>query len=96
MGEVIQGFRSKALAELWRTGRSRKVPVPLVARVLRCPDVLNSAESLRDLDVPGLHCHPLRGTRPIRYSLWVNGPWRVTFTWQEGEGPDMIDLEQYH
>ena len=72
------------------------VPAPLVARVLRCLDALDNAESLRDLDAPGLRCHPLRGTTPNRYSLWVNGPWRGTFVWREGEGPDLIDLEQYH
>ena len=93
---MIQGFRSQALAELWRTGRGRKVPAPLVARVLRCLDALDNAESLRDLDAPGLRCHRLRGTTPNRYSLWVNGPWRVTCVWREGEGPDLIDLEQYH
>lgn len=93
---MIQRFRSKPLAELWQTGRSRKVPAVLVGRVLRCLDALDNADALRDLDAPGFHCHPLRGTNPTRYSLWVNGPWRITFVWREGEGPDLIDLEQYH
>lgn len=93
---MIHGFRSKALAELWRTGRSRKVPAALVARVLRCLDVLENADTLRDLSMPGFHCHALRGFTPRRFSLWVNGPWRVTFIWREGEGPDDVDLEQYH
>jgi toxin HigB-1 len=93
---MIQGFRSKALAELWRTGQSRKVPTTLVSRVLRCLDALNDAESLRELDVPAFHCHPLRGTTPLRYGIWVNGPWRVTFIWLEGKGADLVDLEQYH
>jgi proteic killer suppression protein len=93
---MIRGFRSKALAELWGTGRSEKIPVVLISRVLRRLDALNNVETLRELDIPGFHCHPLRGSKPVRYSLWVNGPWRLTFTWVDGEGPDLVDLEQYH
>jgi proteic killer suppression protein len=93
---MIQGFRSKAVAELWRTERSRKVPASLIPRIIRCLDALHAVESIRELDAPGFHCHPLRGTTPRRYSIWVNGPWRVTFIWRDGKGPDMVDLEQYH
>ena len=32
---------------------------------------------------------------PERYALDVNGPWRITFEWEEGEA-HRVDLEQYH
>lgn len=34
-------------------------------------------------------------TKPERYALDVNGPWRITFEWQDGEAL-RVDLEQYH
>ncbi len=31
----------------------------------------------------------------MRYSIHVNGPWCVTFEFQDGEA-SAVDLEQYH
>ena len=37
----------------------------------------------------------LKGYKPTRYSLHVNGPWCITFEWNDGEAI-RVDLEQYH
>ena len=50
--------------------------------------------TLRELDLPGWRLHRLQG-RPERYGLAVNGPWRITFEWQDGDAL-RVDLEQYH
>lgn len=54
--------------------------------------MLNGAKDLQELNVPGFH--PLRGV-PQRYSLHVNGPWCITFEWEEGDAL-RVDLVQYH
>jgi len=36
----------------------------------------------------------LRG-KPQRYTIHVNGPWCITFEWQDGKAL-RVDLEQYH
>jgi len=79
---------------LFETGSSRKIRPDLQARALRRLDVLAAAESLEELNVPGFNFHPLRG-KPKRYSLHVNGPWCITFEWEEGDAL-RVDLEQYH
>ncbi len=56
--------------------------------------MLDHAATLSALNVPGFSFHPLKGT-PKRYSLWVNGPWRLTFEWKDGDAY-RVDLEQYH
>ena len=61
---------------------------------MRRLDALDSAETLAALNVPGFNFHPLRG-KPTRYSLHVNGPWCITFEWDDGEAL-RVDLEQYH
>lgn len=56
--------------------------------------VLESAERLDDVNVPGLDLHKLRG-KPLRYSVHVNGPWCITFEWNDGEAL-RVDFENYH
>jgi proteic killer suppression protein len=91
---VIRSFRHKGLRELFEQGSSRKVRPDLEIRALRRLDALDAAESLEALDVPGFDFHPLRG-KPQRYSLHVNGPWCITFEWEDGEAV-RVELEQYH
>lgn len=91
---VIQSFRHKGLKELFLRGASQKVRRDLRARVLRRLDVLDRAEKMKDLDIPGLEFHAPKG-KPQRYTLHVNGPWCITFEWGEGDAY-RVDLEQYH
>ena len=55
---------------------------------------LDEAVLLTDLNVPGFNLHRLQG-KPVRYSLHVNGPWCVTFEWEDGD-VTRVNLEQYH
>ena len=91
---MIRSFKHKGLAELFESGRSRRVRADLHARCLRRLEALDQADLLRDLNLPGFGLHPLRG-RPQRYSIHVNGPWRITFEWEDGEAV-RVELEQYH
>jgi toxin HigB-1 len=58
-------------------------------------DAIDKAARLEALNQPGFDFHPLRGARPRRYSIHVNGPWCITFEWHEGRAL-RVDLEQYH
>lgn len=91
---MIKSFKHKGLSELFETGSSRKVRQDLHSRTLRRLETLDQAESLADLNVPGFNLHGLQGS-PKRHSIHVNGPWCITFEWEEGE-VIRVDLEQYH
>jgi len=56
---------------------------------------LSTATVPRDMDLPGLYLHQLRGKYRGRWSVRVSGNWRVTFKFN---GPDVIDVdyEDYH
>lgn len=84
----------RGLAEYHRAGASRRIRPDLLARVRRRLAALDTATRLEELDVPGFGFHRLRG-KPQRFSLWVNGPWRITFEWIDGDAW-RVDLEQYH
>ena len=88
-------FRHRGLKELFETGRSAAVPPELLKRCANRLEILNAAKTLIQLNITGFNTHPLLGTDPPRYSMSVNGPWRITFQFQE---PDayLVDLQQYH
>ncbi|HQP44545.1 MAG TPA: type II toxin-antitoxin system RelE/ParE family toxin [Thermoanaerobaculales bacterium] len=92
---VIRTWRHKGLKELFEKGRSRRVRPDLQARVLLMLDALDAATMPSDLWIPGFDFHQLRGFRPPRYSIHVNGPWCITFEIREGDAL-RVDLEQYH
>lgn len=91
---MIRSFRDKGLARLWNRNDAKGVRPDLVSRVRHRLTALQSAQELRELDVPGWRLHRLH-TNPVRYALDVNGPWRITFEWEDGEAL-RVDLEQYH
>lgn len=92
---MIRNFRHKGLAELFRTGTSAKVSANLHVRALRRLDALDAADEPSAVNIPGFDFHALRGFKPTRYSLHVNGPWCITFEWADGDAV-RVDLEQYH
>lgn len=91
---VIKSFKHKGLAELFERGRSRKIRQDFQSRALRRLDALDQAEALNELNIPGFDFHGLQGV-PKRYSIHVNGPWCITFEWEDSDA-SKINLEQYH
>ena len=91
---MIKSFRHKGLKALFLTGRSAKVTLALQERCLRRLDALNQASVPEDMNVPGFDFHVLRG-KPTRYTVHVNGPWCITFEFENGDAW-RVDLEQYH
>jgi proteic killer suppression protein len=92
---VIKTFRSKALAELWAKGRTVKIDAKMRKRVLIRLDRLNAATAPAQMNLPGFDFHALKGFVPTRYSVYVNGPWCITFEFDSGEAL-RVDFEQYH
>jgi proteic killer suppression protein len=56
---------------------------------------LDTAQSTEDMNVPGFRLHPLKGTDRGRWSVWVNGNWRLTFEFEAGQSY-LLDYEDYH
>ena len=56
---------------------------------------LDTAVTIEDMDVPGFRLHPLKGVDTGRWSISVNGNWRVTFEFENGNA-FILDYEDYH
>jgi proteic killer suppression protein len=85
--------KSKSLAELWEKGRTGKIDIKIQTRILRRLDRLDVVT--RPEEMPGFNFDPLRGFKPTRYSVHVNGPWCITFEFEDGDAC-RVDFEQYH
>ncbi len=92
---MILSFRSKGLSELFKTGRTRRVAPALHKRILLRLDRLNAAARVEEMNLPGFDFHLLLGFVPQRYTVHVNGPWCITFEFEDGDAKG-VDLEQYH
>jgi toxin HigB-1 len=92
---MIRSFRSKALAQFWEMGRTGKLDARLRDRIMVRLEALDDASTAADMNVPGFDFHALKGHKPTRYTVHVNGPWCITFEFLDGDA-FRVDLEQYH
>ncbi|QBQ53934.1 hypothetical protein E3U44_04965 [Nitrosococcus wardiae] len=58
-------------------------------------DRLDAIQRPEEMNLPGFDFHELKGQRPTRYSVHVNGPWCITFEFEKGDAC-RVDFEQYH
>jgi proteic killer suppression protein len=56
---------------------------------------LDTARRIDDMDIPGFRLHRLQGQEAGRWSIWVNGNWRLTFEFRDGDA-FILDYEDYH
>ena len=56
---------------------------------------LDTAQSIEDMNIPGLRLHRLKGAEGGRWSVWVNGNWRLTFEFEAGHANNLA-YEDYH
>lgn len=56
---------------------------------------LDTAQTIDDIDIPGYRLHPLKGIKSGFWSIAVNGNWRVTFKFIDGN-VYIVNYEDYH
>ena len=92
---MIKSWKHKGLKELFLKGTKKGVRPDMVDRLRRRLDVLDAANSLEALGLPGFRLHPLSGEMKGKYSIRVTGNWRITFRFENGDVLN-VDLEDYH
>ena len=92
---AIKRFRHKGLELFFTTGKTSKIQAQHAARLRLILGRLNVATEPRDLDLPGLYLHPLKGDRRGTWALRVSGSWRITFAFV-GPNAEQVDYEDYH
>ncbi len=92
---MIQKFKHKGLKQLFENGMSSGVNPQHVKRLKLMLALLETAETLEDMDLPGMNLHELKGKRKGTWALKVSGNWRITFRLEKGDALD-VNYEDYH
>lgn len=92
---MIQSFRHKGLRKFFESGSAAGIQSHHAKHLLMLLVALDTALSIEDMNVPGFRLHPLKGAERGRWSVWVNGNWRVTFEFRDGHAY-VLDYEDYH
>ena len=92
---MIKTFKSKVLADLFATGKSRKAQPKHVRRLNVILTALDAATQVGQMALPGMRLHLLEPKKEGRYSVWVDENYRVTFLFDQGNASE-VDYEDYH
>jgi toxin HigB-1 len=92
---VIRGFKHKGLARFFATGSKSGINPQHYERLRLILGSLSAATSPKDMVLPGLDLHELKGERKGTWAVSVSGNWRVTFTFVARDADD-VDYEDYH
>lgn len=92
---MIQSFRHKGLRKFFESGNVAGVQPAHAKRLRMLLAALDTALSIDDMNVPGFRLHPLKGEGRGRWSVCVNGNWRLTFELRDGHAY-VLDYEDYH
>lgn len=92
---MITSFRHKGLRNYFESGSLAGIQPAHENRLKMQLAALDTAQTIGDMDIPGFRLHPLKGDERGRWSIWVNGNWRVTFEFENGNA-FVLDYEDYH
>lgn len=92
---MIKSFKHKGLEKFFETGNARGIQSNHSKKLRMQLAVLDTSQTIEDVDVPGYQLHPLKGTRKGIWSISVNGNWRVTFEFIDGN-VYIVNYEDYH
>ena len=92
---AILKFRHKGLERFFVRGTTAGIQSRHAPKLRLILGRLSVATEPRDMGLPGLGLHPLKGERRGTWSVSVSGNWRITFAFA---GPDVVDVdyEDYH
>lgn len=92
---MIETFKHKVLKRLYEKGERQGVGAAVVARVEDILSMLDAAETVEELNIPGYRLHELKGNRRGIWSMTVSGNWRIVFRFVDGAALD-VDFTDYH
>ena len=92
---MIKSFKHKGLEEFFNSGSTRGIQAAHANKLRMQLTALDTATVIEDMSIPGYRLHPLKGDRKGLWSITVNGNWRVTFEFTDGN-VYIVNYEDYH
>lgn len=92
---MIKTFRHKGLAAFFLDGNKAGIQAHHAGRLRVLLTALDEAFGPQDMNPPAWRLHALRGDLRDHWAVWVNGNWRLTFTFEDGNAI-LLDYQDYH
>lgn len=92
---MIKSFKHKGLKKLFLKNDRSGVNPQHAPKLIRILDRLDVSTAPKDMNLPGYRLHELKGKEKGTWSVWVNGNWRVTFSFEGIDAYD-VDYRDYH
>ena len=92
---MIKSFKHKGLERYFETGTKKGILPEHASKIGRILDRLDASIKVEDMNLPGFRLHQLSGKEKDIWSVMVNGNWRITFYFEEGDAY-VVDYRDYH
>ena len=92
---MIQSFKHKGLERFFLKGKTSGIQAKHENKLRNQLAAINTATQIEDINMPGWGLHKLSGKRKDTWSITVNGNWRVTFEFENGNAY-ILNYEDYH
>ena len=92
---MIKSWAHKGIKRFFEAGSKQGIQASHADKLRRQLDTLDEASIPDDMDQPGWNLHPLTGDLKNHWSVKVNGNWRLTFKFEEGDAV-LVDYQDYH
>ena len=92
---MIKSFRHRGVEQFYQTGSRKGIQTKHANKLRRQLSRLDASTIPQDMNIPGWRLHRLKGELRGHWSIWVDGNWRLTFTF-EGQDAVLVDYQDYH
>ncbi len=92
---MIKSFKHKGLERFFYNDDTRGIQAIHKDKLQVLLTALDNAKIVKDMDMMGANLHRLKGKQSHLWSVKVNGNWRVTFEFFDGDAY-IVDYQDYH
>jgi proteic killer suppression protein len=92
---VIKSFIHKGLEAFFLTASKAGINPAHAPKLRRQLAQLDASMAARDMNIPGWRLHALTGDLAGHWAISVNGNWRLTFRFEDGDAV-LVDYRDYH
>ena len=92
---MIKSFKHKGLKKYFESGSTSGIQAKHQHKLRMQLTAIDTAQKIEDIDLPNFKLHLLKGNRAGIWSITVNGNWRITFEFIDGNAY-ILNYEDYH
>lgn len=92
---MIKSFKHKGLEKFFKTGSKAGIQAAHAVKLNILLSALDAAACVEHMNMPAWRLHKLSGNLQNHWSVTVNGNWRLTFRFDNGNA-EVVDYQDYH